>query len=46
MPIFNDQYLFGGLNNEKIKDTGWFPIFSLEESLKHTVQLVKDEIHV
>lgn len=34
------------LNNEKIKDTGWFPIFSLEESLKHTVQLVKDEIHV
>lgn len=31
------------LENKKIKETGWKPIFPLNESLVHTVELVKGE---
>lgn len=31
------------LENKKIKETGWQPIFPLNESLVHTVELVKGE---
>ena len=32
------------LDNQKLKETGWDSIFTLEESLAHTVKLVKDEV--
>ncbi len=32
------------LDNQKITNSGWQPLFLLDESLTHTVQLVKDEI--
>ncbi|EGO5038473.1 NAD-dependent epimerase/dehydratase family protein [Enterococcus faecalis] len=31
------------LDNKKIKENGWYPIFELRESLKNTVELVKGE---
>ncbi|MBD9766404.1 SDR family NAD-dependent epimerase/dehydratase, partial [Enterococcus faecium] len=31
------------LDNKKIKENGWYPIFELKESLIHTVELVKGE---
>ena len=31
------------LDNEKIKMTGWTPLFELKDSLVHTVELVKGE---
>ncbi|MBO0460989.1 hypothetical protein IGL24_000930 [Enterococcus sp. DIV2371] len=32
------------LDNQKLKANGWDSVFTLEESLAHTVQLVKDEV--
>lgn len=32
------------LDNQKLKETGWDSVFTLEESLAHTVKLVKDEV--
>ncbi|AUB52119.1 NAD-dependent epimerase/dehydratase family protein [Enterococcus mundtii] len=32
------------LDNQKLKETGWNSAFTLEESLAHTVKLVKDEV--
>lgn len=32
------------LDNKKIKASGWKPLFALDESLVHTVQLIKDEM--
>lgn len=31
------------LDNTKIKNVGWMPLFDLEESLEHTVEIIKGE---
>ncbi|MFS0950219.1 NAD-dependent epimerase/dehydratase family protein [Enterococcus thailandicus] len=31
------------LDNTKLTATGWMPLFDLEESLEHTVEIIKDE---